>query len=506
MESIQLIDGDTRLSLPIKFETVKEVVGEDGRFLNVYIDVLHTGLNFNKAIFSQEVVDENVETIKNTPIVGFIEVKSDKDFKGHEYVLTKTENGIERKYVGHAYGIVPESCNPRWIEKECSDGKVHTFLRVDGLLWTKFKDSVDIITRDIEKGHSMELYPKNIEGYEDEDGNFVFTKFSFDGCCILGNTKEPAMIDSVISVNFTVRDFIYQMQNEINDKYTIFTKIKLSKNNVDNNLDESLNNKNSKEGGSVNMITNFSQTVMQQFSDISNIVSTQELIKDKWGDDFSRYEAIDIKGNLVIIVDKGDNYNYYACEFTVEGDKPVVNFETKKRMKIDWIEYEENAQVLDGAFNFGTYISQIENKTIEKIEEANSKVIEAEKGKATAEANYATLESQYNDIKPKYDEYVKTENERIEKENKENKDNLIAQYEVVLKDNEEFVELKEHLSDYSVEDIEQKCALMYARKSIAMNFSKNNRHNSTVLDAVPDEGNHSGCMYTKKYGWIRRSK
>ena len=161
-------------SIPISFSVNNEISDKNNRFINVTIDVLHTGLNFNGSIFNKEVVNKNIDTIKNTPILGFItEVPfDDKDFKGHEYVITKTENGVERKYIGEAFGVIPESCNPRWITKMCDDGEEREFLQVDGLSWTKFKDSTDIMMSYIEKSHSMELYPDNIDGYEDNNGNF----------------------------------------------------------------------------------------------------------------------------------------------------------------------------------------------------------------------------------------------------------------------------------------------------------------------------------------------
>ena len=216
-------------SLPVFFTVKNEVEAGDGRFLQVTIDVLNTGLNVNKSYFTKEVVDENIETIKNTPILGFItkDTFGDKDFKGHEYILTKTDkDGIKRKYIGSAFGVIPESCNPRWIQKETEDGTILETLQVDGLMWSKFEDAVGIMEQDGEKPESMELYPDNIEGYEDEDGVFHFTKFSFDGCCILSNSKLPAMEDANIRVNnvqFSFNDFAKEIKEELHDIYMMFT-------------------------------------------------------------------------------------------------------------------------------------------------------------------------------------------------------------------------------------------------------------------------------------------
>ena len=477
--------------LPVIF-SVDETKPKDDRFLNVFIDVLHTGQNLNDSIFEKSVVDENIDTIKNTPILGFIELSGDgeKDFKGHEYIITKTdEEGITRKYIGSAYGIIPESCNPRWIMKMGDDGQEREYLRVDGLLWTKFSDSVEILKRDIEKGHSMELFPNNVEGYEDENGIFHFTKFSFDGCCILGDSKDPAMIGSCISLNevqFTVSDFIKSIQEELNNKIATFT---------------TQVNEEEKQGGIGTMPnTDFNQTVLEQFSDISNMVSQYETFKDRWGDDVPRYFLRDIQDDMVIVVDCQDNYNLYGFTFTMDGDKANIDFTNGNRMKTCYVKYEEGSTDLEGAFNFGEYIAKIEETAFNKISEAENKLAEAKEAKATAETDYENIKADYDEIKPKYDEFVKAEQERLDKEIEEQKDAEFARYDAVLGDNAEFTALKEKKAEMSVKEIESECAILYARKSLAnANFSKND--NQSALGVMDNEDENDGFVVTK-YGNI----
>ena len=102
-------------SLPISYAIDGESYSKDTRFLNITIDVLHTGINANGSIFTKEVVDANIASIFNTPILGYIE---GEDFTQHEYRVQKTTNGeLQYIYAGHAYGVIPESCDPRWITK-----------------------------------------------------------------------------------------------------------------------------------------------------------------------------------------------------------------------------------------------------------------------------------------------------------------------------------------------------------------------------------------------------
>ena len=59
-------------SLHSTFSINGEISDDDTRFLNITIDVLHTGENLNKSFFSKEVVDDCIDSIKNTPVLGFI--------------------------------------------------------------------------------------------------------------------------------------------------------------------------------------------------------------------------------------------------------------------------------------------------------------------------------------------------------------------------------------------------------------------------------------------------
>ena len=329
-------------SLPVTFSVENEISDGDNRFIEVFIDVLHLGRNLNGSVFSQDVVDANIDTIKNTPILGFVQVKSDgeKDFKGHEYTIKRTVNGVEQVYSGSAYGVVPESYDAQWIDKMCDDGEMRTFLRVKGLLWTKFNDSTEIVIRDIIKQHSMELYPNSIEGHEDDNGDFVFDKFSFDGCCILSDDVQPAMINSCVEVNYSVSDFVKNLQDELNDKFAVFTKLVDEQNeqggvknmpkdiNIeDANVDTEVKDADTttdvdevntefteyaveNQPASENQpVSDFSNTVMQQFSDIASVVSSYETYTDSWGYECSRYYTVDIQDDEVIVIDTKDDYN-----------------------------------------------------------------------------------------------------------------------------------------------------------------------------------------------------
>lgn len=205
---------------PVSFTKKGEYESSDFRFIDVNIDVMHTGANLNKTSFTKDAINKAIPTICNTPILGYVVDElddEDKDFKGHEHELRITDKDVKYVYAGQAYGVIPESCNPRWIIKDDGTGTEREYLRVDGLIWTKFSDPVDIFARDGTKNHSVELTDMAC-GPADKNGNVPVGSFKFDGCCILSTTDpkiQPAMTGSCVTANFSVEDITAQIRDRL---------------------------------------------------------------------------------------------------------------------------------------------------------------------------------------------------------------------------------------------------------------------------------------------------
>lgn len=486
----------SKLSIPVIFQKVGEELSGDDRFTKVKCWLMHTGKNLNNSFFTKEVINNAIPTLQYIPIVGFIEnnKENEPDFSDHRYVIIRTKNGVEEKYYGSAYGVVlsNKDSDVHFETKICDDGIEREFIVANGIIWNMFEDSSDIINRDMIKDHSIELDKNSIDGYEDEDGVFHFTKFSFGAACILGNDVQPAMTGSTVEVTFSMRDFINILHEELNNKLTTFTKL--------------VNEKTNQGGTEIMPNTDFSQTILEQFSDISAIVSQYETVTNRWGEDYPRFYLQDIQDNEVIVVDSKDNYHYYGFPFTVNGDKPEIDFACGKRKKVRYENYEDGAPVMEGAFDFGNYISAIEETAFSKITEANAKLEVAENDKINAETNYNQIKADYDDIKPKYDNYVKEEENRNIAALNAQKDEKIAEYENVLSDNVDFVALKEKKEEMSLDEIESKCAIIYAKATLPKsNFSKNTT-NSITVGITNDSDNEDSDYIDTKYGRIRKSR
>lgn len=237
--------------------------------------------------------------------------------------------------------------------------------------------------------------------------------------------------------------------------------------------------------------SDFANTVMQQFNDIADVVASYETVTDSWGYEWSRYYAVDVQDDEVIVVDTKDGYHYYGVPYVMDGDKPVLNFESIARKKVRYENYEDGVATPAGAFSFGEHISAIEKSASEKIEKV--------------EAEYSQVKSELDEIKPKYDEYVAAEAEREAAEMNAAKDAKFAEYEDVLGENADFVAIKEKRDELSVDEIEKECAVLYVRATRAAkaNFSKNS--SSAVVGIIndADDGALDGYVPTK-YGYIKK--
>lgn len=507
------------LSFPVMFQKTEEFENSDCRFTKVKIWLMHLGQNYNGSVFEKSVVDSALPTLGYIPIVAFIENNrsGEQDCSDHRYIIVKDEKGVHREYQGVAYGVIlsNEDNNAHYEERLCDDGETRTFLVVDGLIWNMFEDSSDIINRDLIKSQSMELWDdgSSVEGYEDENRIFHFTKFSFRAACILGKDYEPAMINSTVEVQevqFTINNFVKNIQTEINNKYCEFTR--LVNKNKNNESTKDVDNQNNKGGITTMTNTDFAQTVMEHFEDIGSIVSQHETVVNRWGDRVPRYSLKDIQENEAIVVDRNNNYRIYGFPFTMNGDKPNIDFSSAKRKKTQYVDYDETASSTENGFDFGKHIADIENSAFDKVTDAQNKVSEfekkvedIEKAKAEVETNYSTVKAELDDLKPKYDEFVKAEQARLDAELDEKKNAEFAKYETVFADCAEFETLKEKKSEMTLDKIESECAILYARKNLGKtNFSKFG--NSSLSAGIIDDSKDDEGYVATKYGNIPVSK
>lgn len=294
---------DVNRNVPVTFQKLDMFEAEDERFMRVKIWLMHTGINRNNSDFSKEVIEEAIPTLANTPILGYLEENSDGnlDFSDHREVLVKEDGKFKMKYKGQAFGVIPEDNNAQFEMRVCDDGVEREFLTVEGILWTKWDDPIELMTEFGVKGQSMELADNPIEGEWYQKGRakvFRFSKFAFFGACILGDGVTPAMHDASIETNFTAT-----LHSEIQSKMEAYKLASQQRLNDDVNT--------TKEGEQMP----FAETLAKY--------NTTEVELANKGINLTQFSSVeDLESKLDEIL--GDVNNSGAADMSLDGDQSTV--------------------------------------------------------------------------------------------------------------------------------------------------------------------------------------
>lgn len=502
---------------PVTFTVNKEFNSKDTRFIDVSIDVMHTGDNLNFTSFTKEVIEAALPTIKNIPILGYIECNKDGDldFKGHEHEIVIDDDGIKYVYSGSAYGVVPESCNPRWVTKDDGTGVMRDYIRVDGVLWTKFDDSVEIFERDIKKNHSVELL--QMEGSVDERGYYNVSSFCFDGCCILSTTDatiRPAMTGSNIVAEFDVKTVASQIKDKLceyeqikskdgfvafnegdkkgddkmDEKLAVLKEFDISEDSLDFSLEdisiEELREKceemAKKKGGCKTKCTasSYALDAVQKLEEARSVLE-KEKFTDQWGDECCRYWMMEMTDTDLIVQD-GMDWKVYGIPYKMDGDNIVVDYKCKRRMKCTYVDWEEGTAPSDEPIP--TF--ELMKKHMDKAENSINEL--------------KVFKDKYEEIQPKYDAYVAAEKAAAEQKDKENREKLFSVMDEQLGDSEEYSKLKEN-KEMSFADLSKECYALVGKKRMEFSYKPSvAANNNTVRFGV--DGVQNGHSTDSKYG------
>lgn len=181
----------------------------------------------------------------------------------------------------------------------------------------------------------------------------------------------------------------------------------------------------------------YSLTGEQMWNEIMDALHTV-MYKDEWGE-WPRYCYTDYDPavNEIYAYDSED-WNLYGFKYTMNGDHVVIDFESKTRKKLAFVDYE------NGSAQFN-YKHMFDNAT-ERFNKVVSEVNELRKFKADVE---------------KAERKVKV-------------DEVFARFNDLAED-ERFKALKENCEDMSVQDIEDKCYAIRGRNVSVSKFALNTK-------------------------------
>lgn len=457
-------------SIPITFQKLENV---DDRFMRVKIWLMHLGENLNGSYFSKEVVEKAIPTLANTPILGYIEVNSEGelDFSDHRQVLVVEKGEHKIKYIGQAVGVIGESNDAKFENKVDDDGVERTYLTCTGLLWRKWDDPINIMDRDEIKGQSMELH-HDYEGEFKEDGLFHFTKFKFFGACILGKDVLPAMHNATIEKQFSFNEMYQEIQEKV-EEYKLLLKSRSSVLDVDTVIDKGGKNMKDKQ-------KEFELSAQQLAQELDSALR-KNYEEDEWNHKIYDYYYIDHNDTHVFCQSLKDDWKIVGFEYTLNGNVPVIDYDSKQNYKIEFVPME--GAVLDYALKPNEYV-EYELKVKEKELEAKfNKDKDMAVNEVLEELN--KLKDQFSILEKEAEELRQFKQATLEAQRQAQEDELFEKFSTIL-DEEDLKPFKEKAREFELDDLEEKLYALAARKKLKFSADKKKEEKTLKINLTTE--------------------
>lgn len=186
--------------------------------------VMYTGPNRNGSFMSRSTVEEALPSLYNVPIVCHWDPEI-KEIGSHDMELVTDDDGNMRiRNLTEPCGVVPESASFRFEIAADANGVEHEYLVADGVYLWKRQDVVPYIMEELggKIDHSMEIHVLDGD-YDDVRNLYVIRRFEFTALCLLGSA-EPCFEGSELEV-FSTRTFKKKMEQMMADLKETFCRV-----------------------------------------------------------------------------------------------------------------------------------------------------------------------------------------------------------------------------------------------------------------------------------------
>lgn len=396
------------------------------------IKVLYIGKNRNGSYIDKDTAKNIANTLPGCPIVGVFRDETN-DFGDHGDVITIEDGKVHFKCKTKPYGFVAPDTKI-WFQKfndenRFGDVQEHEYLMTEGYLWTgQYEESKSVIESG--KGQSMELDGDTLDGEWARDSKtgtdfFIINDAVFSKLCILGDDVEPCFEGASI----TAAPSEYTDNNDGTFVKSLFTMI--------NELRDAL--REDKGGLDMTKKTEFAAEENENAAENTEDFEKKRRKCSECGDDDIEdedddEEDEDFKKKKCCSLDEEDEDEDFKkknkCSAEEDEDEDF-----KKKNKCSSAEDED-----DDDFKKKRQCTM--NQLVEQID--------------SLKAENASLKSQLKELKE-----FKLNAERSEK------NALIDKY-FMLSD-EDKQSIVDNIDAYTLEEIDEKLALMYVRKNVDFN-------------------------------------
>lgn len=401
------------------------------------IKVLYLGQNRNHSYIDKNTAIQMANSLPGTPIVGAYR-KDIEDFGDHGHIMHIEDGEITFSCKTVPYGFVAPDADV-WFKKftdtdDFGNEIEREYLMTTGYLWTsQYPEVEQCLTEG--KGQSMELDGENLDGHWATDNNtgiefFIINDAIFTKLCILGDDVEPCFEGASVTSPEVSKNF----SKDSEFSRTLFSMM--------NELKFALQNK----GGS-DMPENIEQVEVEETAapEVEEIeeVSEVEEVEEESADD----AAEDGEGE-----DSDDSEDEeFACG-------------TKKKKK--YAEDDEDKE-------------QEEQPAEDEEKPADE---DDKKKKPAKEHSLEEFDALQNEISEMREELEALRAFKLEQENAK-KDALINKYHMLS--DEDKAEIVAHKSEYSLDEIEAKLALVYVKKNVDFSTLDGNKSEEVEEEESP---------------------
>jgi hypothetical protein len=192
------------------------------------IKVMYVGKNRNGSYIDKNTAIQMANSLPGCPIVGYFK-EDTQDFADHGQVMTIEGGEIKFSCKTKPYGFVSPDARV-WFQKfidtdEFGQDIEREYMMTTGYLWTgQFEEAKSVIQEG--KGQSMELDPDTLDGHWANDVKtemdfFIINDALFSKLCILGDDVEPCFEGASVSAKYSADDSfarsLYSMMKELQE-------------------------------------------------------------------------------------------------------------------------------------------------------------------------------------------------------------------------------------------------------------------------------------------------
>ncbi len=445
--------------------------------------VAYVGKNRNGSSISKEVFERSMGTIYNCPIVCNYN-RDDDEIGSHDMEVVMKNDVPTLENLTQPVGVIPESANYWWETIEDDSGS-HEYLCIDALIWKRQEAYSKIKDNDI-TDESMEI---RVQDGHMEDGIYVIDAFEFLAFCLL-ETAEPCYESASLAV-FSAGNFTEKYAEMMEDFKAAFKEVTVS-NETDINLKfdseggkETLEQKKAlaAEYGFELETLDFSVEEMDidelrekfkamkaevpvpaaephedfalesELRDELHAALSVEQIETPWGPD-QHYYLWDYDPDVSEVYARDTvDWNLYGFPYSMDGDHVVIDFAAKKRMKLAVVPFDEGSKADPAPAMFA--------KIVDKYAENDSSWAE----------KYQEILAKVELLEPEVNELRQYKQDKLDSERAAGAEAIFNAF-TDLNGVEAFEALKNDCSQFSIEELEDKCFAIRGRNAV-QKFSTN---------------------------------